>query len=128
MLSTQEYDSIIAQALRSLGLTKGEAQRLLAARWPMAAVPGLVSEAAGRGLIVSATDVADWLTEVVGPTWADGEPVDPESTLVTPRLCDRFLEWAVEHGRARPSAIGQMMIERPQVLEQLLEAANAEKN
>jgi len=128
ILDTREYDLLLVQALRSLGLTKVEAQRLLAVRWPMTAVPGLLNEASGRGLIVTPADVADWLNEVVGPSWSDGEPVDPQTTLVTPRICDRFLAWAVETGRARPSAIGKMMIERPHVLERLLEAAEAETN
>ncbi|RMD85728.1 MAG: hypothetical protein D6815_01230 [Candidatus Dadabacteria bacterium] len=127
-LNNSEYESFLLSVLKKTGLTADDALRLLAARWPMPAVPGLGNEAFGRGLIVSHEDVADWLREVIGETWDNGEPVEPTTTLVSPRLADSFFAWAVANGRAKSTPVGQMMSRNPERLDMILKASKAHEN
>ena len=126
-LTTAEYDAIVRLGLAGLGLDRQTADRLIGLRWPMHG-PGLVAEAAGRGLAIDLATIQAWLDEHVGPTWSDGQPVEARTTLFSESLAREVFAWAVAHGRAEPTPTGHALAERPDVLDQLLRAAAAEGN
>jgi hypothetical protein len=121
-LTLAEYDAVLSQALRQLGLTEPDAQRLIAGRWPMTG-DALVSEAFGRGLRVDLQAVTDYLTELLE------EPTDAAETWIGPITCEAFLRWAADHGRAEPTAVGHRLAnDRHGVLPSILRTAKAAEN
>lgn len=126
-LKLAEYDSLLRAILVRHGLSTEGAARLIAARWPMHGlqIPG---EAAGRGLIVEPADLTKWLCETVGPTWPDGNPVLAESAWLSAELCDEFLTWCVETGRARPTPLAEKWNDDPAPLDAKLQMAQWQSN
>lgn len=126
-LSAAEYDGILLIGLMRLGLTRADATRLIAARWPMDA-HGLVSEAHGRGLVVSLDGIAEWLAATIGPTWADGQPVDVGHVMFTASIGDRCFSWLAATGRATATLTGELMARDTRPLDALLDAAHGGEN
>jgi len=128
ILSTSQYDGLLRVALRQRGIPDDLAERLIASRWPMPAA-GLIGESYGRGFVVDLQTIKDWLASVVGSDcWEDGEPLDPANVLVTPRLADSFLRWAVAHRRVRLTDAGEMFQRDPKPGYALIRAGKALEN
>jgi hypothetical protein len=89
--------------------------------WPSGA-----GEAEGRGLEISKEDCHVFLQELrkTNPE----VPEDPEHAFLTPTAFERFLEWAVQTGRAKLTAVGKLINENPQPLEAILQACSTERN
>jgi hypothetical protein len=121
-LSLAEYNAVLSQALRQLGLTEADAQRLISSRWPMTG-DALVSEAFGRGLRVDLQTVTDYLTDLMG------EPMEGSTTFVGPIAAEGFMAWAIENHRAEPTAVGRRLADDPHgVLPSILRASKAGAN
>jgi len=126
-LTNAEYEKILTFVLKRYGLNANQIQALLAARWPMLAI-GLMGEAEGRGLVINRQDIEDWLREITGGTWSDGEAVSPENTFVPLHLADAFFSWCVKTGRAKPTIVGRLLAENPNYKNRILQLANAKSN
>lgn len=126
-LNNEEYEAIAALALKRYGLTQSQIQTLLAARWPMLGT-GLISEAEGRGLIITRQDIEDWLREITGGKWSDGAPVTPENTFFSLPLAERFFEWCVKTKRAKPTLVNHLLEENPSYKKRILQLANSQSN
>jgi hypothetical protein len=121
-LSLDEYNGVLAVALKQLGLSEPDAERLISGRWPMTG-DALVSEAFGRGIRVDLQTVTDYLTETMG------EPMAAAETFVGPITAESFMAWAIENHRAEPTAVGRKLADDTHhVLPAILRASKAGAN
>jgi len=119
-LSLEEYETVLRAGLRRLGLSDHEVERLILCRWPLDAV-GLVTEAHGRGLTVTLDDVQAFLATL-------DERLTTANAFFAPGVAERFLQWAVESGRAGLTPVGKLMNERSADLELILQSVTGELN
>jgi hypothetical protein len=127
IFSNEQYERLVAAGLVRMGIDAAAAAALLAARWPMFG-GGVLSECAGRGLLLTLEDVRDFLREIVGEEWMDGEPIDAAATMFTAGPLESLLRWAIKNGRGKPSFSGSLADEHPKKLDALLLRVNAQRN
>jgi hypothetical protein len=121
VLSQHDYEALVAGGLRQAGLTDDQVSALLAARWPLF-LPDLLAEAGGRGRLLTADDVAEWLQHRFG------QQVDPNELAYHPAHVDELLAWACEHDIGRPTFAGWAATMRPNTVEAILRRECAPNN
>lgn len=128
VLTQDEYETVIRSGLRDQGLNDQVADFLIGARWPMYGHQAL-AECAGRGLLLSEQDLADWVHETVGYFWEDdGEVVEPMVTWLGHNSIDGLLEWALAHGRGKSSLSGILATQRPEVVKMICRPMKGQMN
>ena len=124
-LTTFEYDGLLLAGLTRYGIPEGAVRTLLEIRWPLFG-PSVISEAYGRGVTLTRSDVQAFCDALVEKTGRAAP--DAGTAAFMPAVFDEMLEWVTTHGRATPTLAGECMVEQPEQLRAMLEASRAGDN
>jgi hypothetical protein len=123
-LTDAEYCRVIRAALKAHGIEPDQADELIAARWPLVDPGQILSEASGRGILLSPADLDDFAFVATGGRAEAGA----EITVTGPDGIDHLLAWAVTNGRGEPTAAGQVRERAPGLLDALASSEAAPWN
>lgn len=116
ILTEAEFDGlVIAGLIRTLGMDPATARATAKSRWPMCGEV-VVAECRGRGLVLTADDVTDYLRHRFDRTHClDGAPLTAENVVMPSYMVSELLDWAIAEGRGIPSAEAPPPPQRPTV-------------
>jgi hypothetical protein len=103
ILSAAEYDRLVHDGLRRIGLSPDQAVEIASSRWPMRASDCL-AECAGRGLTLELEDLTAFLRHKFKTDhFDDGTELVASSVGWLPRVVNELLSWAIANGRGEPA-------------------------
>jgi hypothetical protein len=121
-LRTDEYESLLMAGLKRYGLAESDIRALLDARWPLFDI-SVLTEAQGRGIVISMEDVQGFLDALIDKLGV--APFIARETCFEPHVFDEMLEWCIAHGRGVPTLAGELMRDRPRDLQRILQGTKA---
>jgi hypothetical protein len=122
-LTTADYDRVLLYSLQAAGLSRDDAARLIAARWPLIGPMGVMTELYSRGWSCDVDDLRAYIGEFY-----------PELELSFDRLCwtpaiiDHCARWLRLMERGCLTPLGEQMVVRPDVVQTVMWSADPGAN